>query len=136
MSTYVEMQKLATNPGAISSLASYLMLLKDAGWTDWEINFLDNMSGWAGPDPISTRQREKLIELRDDAKNYSTFDGFSVGKLVRECWLARLDLDEDDEQFIMRIYERGASSLKRRPLLRLLRCSRKLQLIEGYVSID
>jgi hypothetical protein len=113
----IEMHKVATNAGAVSSLASYLLYLNDANWTDWEIDFLGNMSGWTGLEPITSRQREKLFELRDDATNYSTLKGYSVANLLRGCWLAHLDLDEDDPEFIVRLYEQRVTSLKRRPII-------------------
>ncbi len=136
MSSHIEMQKLAQNPAAVGSLASYLLKLTDIGWTDWEIDFLDSMAGRSGREPISLRQREKLIELRDDARTYSSFDGFSVSSLVDRCWQARLDLSEDDEDFIVRLHDQRANSLKRRPVLRLLHCARQLHLIDGFVDID
>jgi hypothetical protein len=43
-----------------------------ADWNDWEIDFLQHMARHKGPDPITTRQSEKLVELRDDAEYYSS----------------------------------------------------------------
>jgi hypothetical protein len=39
--------------------------LPHADWNDWEIDFLQHMARHKGPDPITTRQGEKLLELRD-----------------------------------------------------------------------
>jgi hypothetical protein len=36
---------------------------------------------------------EKLLELRDDAEYYSSGRGFSVQSLIKNCWLARDDLE-------------------------------------------
>ena len=83
MSSYLEMHKLAQNPAAVTTLATFLLNLPDAGWNEWEANFLADMT--QRQDALSTRQGEKLIELRDDAKNFTKFDGFSVAKLVRDC---------------------------------------------------
>jgi hypothetical protein len=38
---------------------------------------------------FTTRQGEKLIELRDDAKYYSSAHGFSVQSLIKKSWVAR-----------------------------------------------
>jgi hypothetical protein len=53
------------------------------------------------------------------------------------CWLARDDLDsEDDRKFIEQLKETSYSSIKRRQLRKLLACARELDEIEQYVSID
>jgi len=73
--------------------------------------------------------REKLVELRDGAEYVSTIEGLDVASLIDKCWLGRLDLDyEDDIAFIEQ--ERGSTSIKRRHVGRLLRCCRKLGVID------
>src|SRR5262249_2611541 len=90
-----------------------------------------------GHDPITTRQGEKLLELRDDAEYYSSVRGFSVQSLIKNCWLARDDLDsEDDRKFIRQLKGTNCLSIKRRQLRKLLACARELGEIEQYVSID
>jgi hypothetical protein len=87
--------------------------------------------------PITTRQCEKLLELRDDAEYYSSVRGFGVQSLIQNCWLARDDLEsEDDRKFIEHLKETSCSSVKRRQLRKLLACARQLLEIEQYVSID
>ena len=135
MSSYLEMQKLARNPAAVVTLASFLLKLPDVGWTEWEADFLENMAARDTAQTITTRQREKLIELRDDAKNYTKFDGLSVANLVRDCWIARLDLSEDDEAFVDALKSSSTTSLKKRPLMRLLRCARELDLVGRFVAV-
>jgi hypothetical protein len=89
------------------------------------------------PDPITTRQCEKLLELRDDAEYYSSVRGFGVQSLIQNCWLARDDLEsENDRKFIEHLKETSCSSVKRRQLRKLLACARQLGEIEQYVSID
>ncbi len=133
MSSYLELHKLAQNPAAVTTLATFLLALPDAGWSEWEANFLDDMA--QRQEALTTRQGEKLIELRDDAKNYSKFDGLSVASLVRDCWIARLDLLEDDEAFIDGLKRQSVTTLKKRPLMRLLRLARELDLVHRYVDI-
>ena len=136
MATHIEMKALAGNAAAVTSLAGYLASLSDGGWTDWEVNFLDSMARHRGPDPITMRQREVLIELRDSVKSFARVDGMRVARLVQDCWCARLDLEEDDALFIERLHAAASPSLKRRPLLRLLGCARQLNLVTGYIAID
>ena len=135
MASHIEMQRLAQNPAAVVTLAEFLRGLPDVGWTEWEVDFLDAMVRRDRDRELSTRQREKLIELRDDAINYTKFDGLSVASLVRDCWIARLDLTDDDEAFVADLKGRGVTSLKRRPVMRLLRCARELGLVDGFVEI-
>ena len=136
MSSYLQMQQLAQNPAAVQTLAQFLLSVTSVGWTEWEENFLHDMASRTSPDAISTRQREKLVELRDDAQNYSKFKSFSVAGLVRDCWIARFDLSEDDEAFIDGLKTNATTSLKKRPVLRLLRIARELGLISGFVDLN
>jgi hypothetical protein len=123
MATYLDMQKLAQNPGTVTMLASYLLNIETVEWTDWELDFLESMARRTSTDPISTRQREVLVELKDNATSHTTTrDGQSVRALILRCWEARFDLDEESEQFIVDLYERKLMSLKPRQLGRLQRC--------------
>jgi hypothetical protein len=133
MASYLEMQKLALNPSAVPMLAGYLRQLDTVQWTEWELDFLESMAKRTGLEPISTRQREVLVELRDDAVSHTkTRDGLSVCTLILQCWQARLDLDDDDDiAFIDELYGSGTTALKRRPLGRLLSCARQLNWVDG-----
>lgn len=134
MATHIEMQRLSADPAAVRSLARQLLGIRDANWTDWELDFLDSMAS-LDADRLTMRQREVLVELRDNARTYTIVQGLSVPRLIRECWLARADLDDDDESFVAGLAERGVAALKRRPLLRLLRCCRELGIIDGYIDV-
>jgi hypothetical protein len=137
MQDYKEIDRLRKDLAAPRSLAKRLLELPHADWSDWEIDFLQHMTRHKGPDPITTRQCEKLVELRDDAEYYLSVRGFSVQSLIKNCWLARDELDsEDDRKFIERLKETSYSRVKRRQLRKLLACARELGAIEQYVAID
>ena len=137
MQDYKEIDRIRKDLVAVRSLAKRLLDVPRADWSDWEIDFLQHMARHKGTDPITTRQCEKLIELRDDAEYYSSVHDFSVQSLIKNCWLARDDLDsEDDRKFIEHLKETSYSSVKRRQLRKLLACARELGEIEQYVSID
>ena len=137
MQDYKEIDRIRKNLVALRSLAKRLLDLPRADWNGWELDFLQHMARHKGPDPITTRQCEKLLELRDDAEYYSSVRGFSVQSLIKNCWLSRDDLDsEDDRKFIEHLKETGCSCVKRRRLRKLLACARQLGEIEQYVSIN
>jgi hypothetical protein len=137
MQDYKEIDRIRKNLVAVRSLAKRLLDLPRADWNDWEIDFLQHMARHKGPDSITTRQCEKLLELRDDAEYYSSVRGFSVQSLIKNCWLVRDDLDSgDDRKFIEHLKETSGSCVKRRQLRKLLACARQLGEIEQYVSID
>jgi hypothetical protein len=135
MQDYREIDRIRKDFVAVRSLAKRLLELPHADWSDWEIDFLQHMARHKGPDPITTRQGEKLIELRDDAKYYSSVHGFSVQSLIKNCWVGRDDLSrEEDKKFIEAL--KATTCVKRRQLRKLLACARELGEIEQYVSID
>jgi hypothetical protein len=137
MQDYREIDRIRKDFVAVRSLAKRLLELPHADWNDWEIDFLQHMARHKGPDPITTRQGEKLIELRDDAKYYSSVRGFSVQSLIKNCWVARDDLShEEDKKFIEDLKVTSYLSVKRRQLRKLLACARELGEIEECVSID
>jgi hypothetical protein len=129
MPSYKEMHELARNPVKVRTLARRLLVTQEDR-TDWEHDFLESLAAHYGPEALSTRQCEKLIELRDGAEHvYTTFEGFSVATLIEGCILARLDMDYDDDiNFIEGL--KGARSIKRRQLGSLLRCCRRFGVIE------
>jgi hypothetical protein len=118
------MLALGRDPVRIRAVARRLLASAE-DWTEWERDFLEGLVAEYGIEALTTRQREKLAELREGAEYVSTIEGFDVASLIDKCWLGRLDLDyEDDVAFIEQ--ERGSTSIKRRHVERLLRCCRKL----------
>jgi hypothetical protein len=105
MQDYREIDRIRKDLVAVRSLAKRLLDLPDADWNDWEIDFLQHMARHKGPDPLTTRQGEKLIELRDDAEHYSSVHGLSVQSLINNCWLARDDLSREEDKKIYRRLE-------------------------------
>ena len=73
---------------------------------------LENMATFDGPDILTMRQREKLIELRDDAEYLINYRGLSIKMLNERCFLARDDLNERDVEFIESL--KGKTSIQRR----------------------
>jgi hypothetical protein len=133
MATYQEMHRIAHDPAAVRDLARRLLKVPSHEWTDWEVDFLENMAAYKGPDPISMRQREVLLALRDETEFHSRISGISVNTLVKKCYEYRLDLGEDDAAWIEELWRKGTFSLKRRNLGRLRRCSVELGELEPHM---
>jgi hypothetical protein len=128
MASYKEMLALGRDPVRVRALARRL-LASEEDWTEWERDLLEELVAEYGSDALTTRQREKLVELRNGAEYVFKIEELDVASLIDKCWVRRLDLDyEDDIAFIEQ--ERGSSSIKRRHVERLLRCCRKLGVIE------
>ena len=65
MQDYKEIDRIRKDSVAVKSLARKLLSIPNHDWNDWELDFLDHMARHHGPEPITTRQGEKLIELRE-----------------------------------------------------------------------
>jgi hypothetical protein len=135
MSSWREINEIGKDPVRVRNLAKLLLAVHRAELTEWELDFLQGVLERGEQDEdLTTRQAEKLVEIRDSLKHYSSIDGFNVRRLIENCWMARLDLGESDEDFINRV--RGRGSLRRSDAQRLLRCARQLHLIDGYIDLD
>ena len=131
MTDYREINDLAKDAGRARSIAVYLLKLGDIDWTDWELDFLDTMR--AREEPLSTRQAEKLVELRDDAVLYRKVDGFVLKTLIGQCFHYRDELNSDhDREFVEGLKSSGQEALRKRDAVRLLRCARAIGEIEQH----
>jgi hypothetical protein len=128
MTSWKEIESIKRDPAGARAMAK--ILLATAELTSWEQPFLEGMEVHKGP--LSTRQAEKLVEIRDQNQWVSTIGrDFSVRLLLNACWEARCDLkDEDDIAFIESLKARGASTARYREACRLLRCARRLGVID------
>lgn len=140
MTSHRALKALAENPQAVRGLAQALLKIgavdTATGWSDWELDFLDDMARRDTDEPLSMRQREKLDELKCSTERHTQVHGLSVRGLIERCWLERLDLDSDeDQQFVDDLKASGLSSVTRRQLGRLLRCCRDLGVIDGHHGV-
>lgn len=154
---------MSSDPVRVRNLAlSLLALAKTAEdvFTEWELKFLRDMAEQSAEimalSPkerkefkfsedkaeallalrdfrLTTLQAEKLFEIRDAVELHRHVGGISVSNLIKRCHEARLDLSEDDEEFIERLWNRGVSELRRNDLTRLKRCSKQLGYLEDYM---
>jgi CRISPR/Cas system CMR-associated protein Cmr1 (group 7 of RAMP superfamily) len=131
MTDYREINALQRDPARATRMAQFLLGLHDIAWTDWEVDFLRSMSR-ESEESLTTRQAEKLVELRDASVWHSRVDGFSLKLLIKSCNEMRHLLSERDEEFVVQLKEQGTTDLRRRDAARLIRCARITSEIEPY----
>jgi len=120
MTYWQEINRISKDPQAVQALAQKLLKLPYASWSEYNRIFLEDRTEQR--EPLTTRQAEYLIELRDETELYSVAGGFSVSSLIEDCWCnrepdRRHGLNDDNCHFIERI--RGKTALPRPQLRRL-----------------
>jgi hypothetical protein len=131
MASWREIDRIRKDPAAMRALAAYLLRLPNAELTEWEIKFLKSISEEKTSEEFTTRQSEKLMQIRDDSEEVSEigYARLSVKILISDCKLGHIDLREDDEEWILG-FPPGTISIKRRHVGRLMRCARELNNID------
>jgi hypothetical protein len=130
MADYREIAAIQKDTARARAVAQGLFGLDDMEWSDWELDFLHGIA--ARQQDLTTRQGEKLIELRDEATWYTSVEGFSLAALIARCHLLRDELADHNAAFIERLKATGATRLRRKDARRLLLCARQLGEIEPH----
>jgi hypothetical protein len=131
MASWQEIDRIRKAPKEFRALAKGLRTQFSDDLTDWEKDFLEGIAGRDGKEEFTTRQSEKLLQIRDDYTSISQMPGgFSVRIILEQCRLARLDLSDNDEQWVLQSCERSLTTIKRKHTGRLMRCARELHIIE------
>jgi hypothetical protein len=131
MASWKEIDRIRKEPKGFRALAKGLRAQFSDDLTDWEKDFLEGIASRDGKEEFTTRQSEKLLQIRDDYTSVSELPGgFSVEIVLKECKGARLNLSEGDEQWVLQSYERSPTTIRRKNAGRLMRCARELHIIE------
>jgi hypothetical protein len=131
MAPWTEIDRIRKEPKAFRALAKGLRAQFSDDLSDWEKDFLEDVAGRVAKEEFTTRQSEKLLQIRDDYTSVSQLPGgFSVTIILKECKEARLDLSEDDEQWILQSYKRSPTTIRRKNAGRLMRCARELHIVD------
>jgi hypothetical protein len=133
MASWREIDRVRKDANGARELAKRLLRIYPGELTEWETDFLQSITSYTELFEFTTRQAEKLLEIRDDAELVSQCRGFSVAALIAQCHAARLDLSDADEQWIADLHRQGAGAIRRRQVGRLLGCARELNIIEDDV---
>jgi GAF domain-containing protein len=163
MASSREMHAVSSDPVRARNLALSLLALTKAAeniFSEWELTFLRDIAEQSAAVialsrkerkeykfsaqqaearlalrdfRLTSRQTEKLFEIRDSTALHRDITGVSVRNLIARCHEARLELDEGDEEFIERLWKSGATELRTPDLIRLKRCSIQLGELEPYM---
>jgi hypothetical protein len=102
---YREMARIAADPTTVRATAAFIATVLGDKLTSGERDFLTKLSEFAGPDPLSMRQREWLHALRSRATRRSVVKGYRASTLVGKLWQVRFDLSEEAEEFVTELFE-------------------------------
>lgn len=135
MASWIEIDRVRKDPRLFKPLAAHL--LADADYarerSEFATEFLESISR-SETEELSTRQGEILLELRDESRRYfKVGDGLSVEILIAKCFVARLDLsDDDDVERIEALKASGRTFVTGKQIGWFKRICRELGEIEAY----
>jgi hypothetical protein len=130
MASWQEIDRFRKDPKRFRTLAARL-LAHTLDLTNWEEDFLVSIKTQSDKDEFTTRQSEKLLQIRDDYGSVTELlGGFSVKIILHQCREARFDLSEGDDEWILRRFEESETEIRRKHAGRLRRCARQFGLIE------
>jgi len=129
MASWREIDRIRKSPAEFRALAKRLLNL-DAELTEWESIFVESICNDTETKQFTTRQSEKLLQIRDDYETITECDRFSVKSLLENCWLARVDLSERHEEKLQKLRERSLVSIRRKDVGFLMHRARELHIIE------
>ena len=129
MTSWREIDRIRKALAEFRAVARRLLNL-GAELTDWESIFVESICNDTQTKEFTTRQSEKLLQIRDDYETITTFHGFSVETLLDKCWLGRFDLSESQEQKLQKMRERSHVSVRRKDAGFLMHRARELHIIE------
>jgi hypothetical protein len=131
MASWKEIERVRKDVLEAKAIATRLLKFHVSDFTEWEKDFLESIIKRNNDYELTTRQVEKLLQIRDDTEELAEFRGFSIKLLTKQVFEARLDLSETDEEWIKKLMTRQSDTIMRKHIGRLMRCARELYIIEG-----
>lgn len=89
MASWREIDRVRKDPQAAADIAKRLLALPPSEFTDWELDYLRSIRRLRNVEEFTTRQSEKLLQIRDDTEEVTEVLGFSVRLLLKGCVEAR-----------------------------------------------
>jgi hypothetical protein len=131
MASWIEIERVCKDRPAFKALAK--RLLADPGFerTVYEETFLSDVSTYRRD--LTTREGEKLLQIRDEAEIHTNIRGLSVATLIDVCHQNRFDLDDADQGRIERLKARDRRHVRGNQMGWLRRICIQLGEMEGYM---
>ena len=131
MASEPEIHRVRVNKDVWQPLAKRLLVHADEEtFPQRHLALLEGLVERTWQDELSYRQAEWLLDIRDDIELLTTYRGYSVRLLTKVCYEQRHLLIEDEEAWIIGIYEQGRSSLRRYEAGRLYSISKRLNEVD------
>jgi hypothetical protein len=104
---YREIARLKSSPAEVRAIAKGLLTAPEELFSSADRRFLEEIARREDGTELSTRQGEYLVDLRARATRRSVVARYRVSDLVARMWAARLDLDEDQQDWLGELFARG-----------------------------
>jgi hypothetical protein len=128
---YREIARLQQSPVSVRSLARMLLSLEAADYTGRDRAFLGDLARLEDGERMTTAQGEYLIGLRDRGQRKRVVSRHRVHDFLRSIYLAREDLDEDQQEWVETLVSHGPDvAVNERQWRRLCALARQLGLID------
>jgi hypothetical protein len=134
MASWREIERVRKDVREACAIVARLLKHFMVALTPWEVEFLESLLRRTSLEELTTRQSEKLLEIRDGVEPITEFRGFSIKLLIKGVHEARADLDPFDEEWIVRIRAQSDIWIRRKDVRRLMDCARQLYLVEEEVA--
>jgi hypothetical protein len=125
MTIYVDVAVKSKKRAVFRAIAQELLDLEHSDWNDWEWNWLHSMLRYPKTHKYTEAERLKLDQLSWLSEPFTGHDGLTVEQMIATCYRYHLDFGEDDSDFIVKLHNWNAKSLRRRQLWQLVRLCRQ-----------
>lgn len=105
-------------------------------YREWEADWLDTEAARRDDYVYTDKERIILNQILAAAKPFEGYNGWSVMDLLRIVYRYRGDLDEDNEEFVERLWRLQPKMLPVRQLCRLVDLARMTELIGRDEEVD
>lgn len=125
---------LRKNPQMVRDLAARILrrITKPHALTEWEgYDFLPSIISKTWVEEFTDPQIEKVLEVDFLSRSFDIWDGVNTQSALRLCHRATVDMDEDDEAWILELHDRFPQVIYGRDVRRLIRLTRQFVYAES-----
>lgn len=129
-----DINRLRKNPQMVRDLAARVLrrLTEPHALTEWEgYDFLPSIISKTWIDEFTDPQIEKVLEIEFLSRPFDLWDGVNTHSALSLCHRAIVDMDEDDEVWILERHERIPQVIYGRDVRRLIRLTRQFVYAEA-----